>query len=409
MRKRFICGLDIGAFKTCATCGTVAHSGKVEILATHSVRTSGLEAGRIIDSKKVTACIRDVIGNLRRVHKLRVRRVYANIDSPDLTSKVCEKKVFFKQKTLLNKSHIFKLIDSCITSQTSLNREIIHTGLRNFILDNRTDCIYPEGYVARELKLNIVVVSALIPTIKSLIKCIRGAGLIVEGLVPSGCAQALSLFRDNKSGFKKYDFLIDVGSGLSKLYILKDRLVKELVVLPLGSQSITEDIATKLKVSFDCAEELKTKYGQVHYENKSLALKVIVKDKLTDRVVHLAHLYEVIAQRVDWLLHQIRKALLRLEYVDEEIGEIVVTGGGSVLEGFLERADKVLGRPVKMGFLPCVKDNYIQANSSFYATSIGLIHFASQAQASLNSFTRLRFTPFMGMRNWAKDLYQEYF
>lgn len=409
MRKRFVCGLDIGTYKTCAACGTVDSSGKMDILATQSVRTCGLEAGRIIDSKKVTACIKDVIRNLYRVQRLRVRRVYANIDNPDLTSKVCEKEVFFKQKTLLNKSHIFKLIDSCITSQTSLNREIIHMGLRNFILDNQTDCIYPEGYVTRQLKLDIVVISALIPTIKSLIKCIRGAGLIVEGLIPSGCAQALSLFRDNKSGFKKYDFLIDVGGGLSKLYILKDRLVKELVVLPLGSQNITEDISIKLKVSFDCAEELKTKYGQVHYENKSLAQKVIVKDKLIDKVVYLTHLSEIIAQRVDWLLHQIRKALLGLAYRDEEIGEIVVTGGGSVLEGFLERADKILGRPVKMGFLPDVKDNYIQANSSFYATSIGLIHFASEAQVSLNSFTRLRFIPFMRMLNWTKELYQEYF
>lgn len=409
MKKKLICGLDIGTFKTCVACGTVDLSGKLEILATQTVPTSGLQAGRIIDGKKVTASIKDAIGKLRKVDKLRVRRVYANIDSPDLTTKVCEKKVSFKEETLLKESHIFKLIDSCITSQTSLNRKIIRTGLQNFILDGRIDCIHPEGQKASEVKLNIVVISALIPTVEAFIKCIRAAGLIVEGLLPSGCAQALGLFRDDSTPLKKYDFLIDVGSGLSKLYILKDRLVKELAILPLGSQNITEDIARKLKVSFDCAEKLKTKYGQTHYEDKSLGPKVIVKDKLTNKIVDLGHLSEIIAQRVDWLLHEIRKALLGLNYTNEEIGEIVVTGGGSILEGFLERADKVLGRPVKMGFLSCVKDNHIQANSSFYATSIGLIQFGSQNRTKLNSFARLKLIPIMRMLNWVKELYQEYF
>lgn len=409
--KDYICGLDIGAAKLCATCGRLRPSGKIDILATQTVPTQGVKAGRIIDSRKVSACLRGAIEKLRKMCGFRIRRVYANIDSPDLKAKVCEEKVLFEKKTRVKKAHIAGLINSCISSKLPLNRKVIHTGFRNFILDNRISCIYPEGCKAHEMKLNIVIVSALIPAIKDFIKCIRGAGLILGDMVPSGCAQALAFFAGSAEKIsEKNDILIDVGSALTKISLLKDKLLKDMVILPQGAQSITKNIAVKLKLSFDCAEQLKIKYGRLLIsENKFFTQKIIIKDKLINRIVQPRQLYEIIALKVEGLLQEIKRALLKLNYEDENVGQIIITGGGSILEGFLERAEQTLGKPVKMGFLSAVKDNRIQAQSALYATSIGLIHSGFKNRDKLNSFTGAKFDPFMRMLNRARGLYYEYF
>ena len=409
--KDYICGLDIGAAKLCATCGRLGPSGKIDILASQTVPAQGVKAGRIIDGRKLSACVRDAIERLRKMCGFRIRRVYANIDSPDLRAKACEEKVLFEKKTRVKKIHIARLIDSCIFSKLPLNRKVIHTGFRNFILDNRISCIYPEGCKAHEVKLNIVIVSALIPAIKDFIKCIRDAGLILGDMVPSGCAQALAFFDGSAEKIsEKNDILIDVGSALTKISLLKDKLLKDMAILPQGAQSITENIAVKLKLSFNCAEQLKIKYGRLLIsENKFFTQKIIIKDKLINRVVQPRQLYEIIALKVEGLLQEIKRALLKLNYEDENIGQIVITGGGSILEGFLERAEQTLGKPVKMGFLSAVKDNRIQAQSALYATSIGLIHSGFKSRDKLNSFTGAKFDPFMRVFNQARGLYQEYF
>ncbi|MBU3934001.1 MAG: cell division protein FtsA [Candidatus Omnitrophica bacterium] len=409
--KDYICGLDIGAAKLCATCGRLGPSGKIDILASQTVPAQGVKAGRIIDGRKLSACVRDAIERLRKMCGFRIRRVYANIDSPDLRAKACEEKVLFEKKTRVKKIHIARLIDSCIFSKLPLNRKVIHTGFRNFILDNRISCIYPEGCKAHEVKLNIVIVSALIPAIKDFIKCIRDAGLILGDMVPSGCAQALAFFAGSAEKIsEKNDILIDVGSALTKISLLKDKLLKDMAILPQGAQSITENIAVKLKLSFNCAEQLKIKYGRLLIsENKFFTQKIIIKDKLINRVVQPRQLYEIIALKVEGLLQEIKRALLKLNYEDENIGQIVITGGGSILEGFLERAEQTLGKPVKMGFLSAVKDNRIQAQSALYATSIGLIHSGFKSRDKLNSFTGAKFDPFMRVFNQARGLYQEYF
>jgi cell division protein FtsA len=385
-------------------------SGKIDVLGTATVATRGLKKGRVINSKKVSACVRDAIEKLQKMCGIKIRRVYANMDNPDLKAKLCQENIFLGENNRVRKSHINKLLNSVTASGVSLDRRVIHTGFRNFILDNRTSCINPEGRSASELKLNIITVSSLIPTIKNFVKCIRGAGLILENALPSGPAQAFSLFRNKEPLNNREDILVDAGGGLTKITLLQNKLVRDMIILPLGAQSITEDIAVKLKLSFDCAEQLKTTYGRLHFlEDNFSGRRIIVKDKGTSRIVQAMQLYEIIAPKVDYLLQEIKKALLELDYRNKKIGRLVITGGASVMEGFLERAEEVLEKQVKMGFLSSVKDSRIQAHSAAYATNIGLIHFAL-TRRTLHSRPRLRnFDPFIRIANQAKHLYREYF
>lgn len=409
MKKDFFCGLDIGTAKVCATCGRLTPSGEIDILATHSVPTEGLESGRLVDIKRVSACINDALKRLRQMSGIKVRRVWANIDNPDLRVRTCAKKISFERNTRIKKFHIDDLINSAVSSHYSLDRQVIHVGFKNFVLDNQTESSYPEGLIGREVKLDTVIVSTLIPTLKSFAKCIKEAGLILEEIVPSSCAQALALLRNAKQNMNKSRILVDIGAGLTKIALVKNKLVRDIVILPLAAQSITEDIAVKLKVSSDCAERLKIKYGRAFYGSNPPNQKIIVKDRLVNRIIFSSGLQEIITLKVDYLLQEIKKALSELKYEDEQVAEIIFTGGGSILEGFLEKAEKTLGRKVKMGNLVAVKDNRIQTQSALYSTSIGLMHLGFINKDNRGLYKRTNFVPFMRMLDRARLLYREYF
>ena len=395
MKEKFICGLDIGTVKTCATCGTIDLSGKIDILASLTIPTQGSEAGKIVDSKKLSACIREAAKRLCKMCGIRFSRVYANIDSPDIRAKMYEKETSFAEDAKIKESQIERLINSVISSDISLDRRVIHIDFRDFILDNQ---------------FKIVIISALIPTINSFRKSIKDAGLILEDMIPSGCAQALGLIRNFKEDSEKTNILIDFGAGLTKITLLKDKLVKALAILPLGAQSITEDIAVKLKVTFECAEELKIKYGRVLWENEPHNQKIIVRDKQTKKIIQSQKLYEIIRSKVDYLLQETKKVLLALTFEEEKVNEIIVTGGGSILEGFLERTEEILDKPVRTGFLYALNNSRIQAQSALYATSMGLIRYGLRKRTKLSkSYSRIKFSPFADMISRGKDLYQEYF
>lgn len=407
--RAFICGLDVGTFKTCAICAKVESSGGVDILASQIVPTQGIKAGRIIDTKKVSACVKEAIERIYKICGVRVRRVYVNIDNPDLKVKTYEEKILFREKTALCRSNVDSLINSIISSRTPLDRKIVHIGFRDFILDNKISCVDPEGHSVHNLRLNIAAVNAPIPSVKDLINSIRGAGLILEEMFPSVSAQALGLFRGNRTGVEKYNILIDIGAGLTKISLLKAGLVKDLMILTKGAQDITEDIAIKLKLSFDCAEQLKIKYGQTYPESGLCPQKIIVKDKLANRIIQFKDLYKIIISNVDNLLQEIKKVLLKLDYEGQNDIETIICGGGSIMEGFLERAEFILERPVKMGFLSEVKDSHIQSQSAIYATGVGLIYCGFKSRAKPHLLSRIKYTPFINIIARAKRLYHEYF
>ncbi|MCQ9208279.1 MAG: hypothetical protein NG712_02760 [Omnitrophica bacterium] len=394
MRKDVICGLDIGTTKLCLTCGLTDSSGKINILGTQTIPVQGLLRARILDERKLSEWIREACLGLRKMCGLKVRRVYANIDSPDLRAKVCEQRISFDQDARRKSAQIKHAINSAISSNIPLDRKVIQA-----------------IFHAEEASLKITLVSAFILVINSLSKSIKDAGLIVEELLPSGYAQAWGLFRDFENRVGQETILVDFGAGLTKITLFEGKLVKQIIILPLGVNSISEDIAVKLKVSAKCAQQLKIKYGRILLqENANLNQKIIIRDRLIDKVVGLEQLYEVIGLKVDFILQETKKALLKINCPDNQLTEIIVTGGGSILEGFLEKAERSLARPVKMGFLYAVKDNLIQAQSALYATSIGLIRYATAKKAKLNKFyLSTKFNALADMHKRTQKLYREYF
>ncbi len=327
---------------------------------------------------------------------IKLSRVFVNIDSPDIRAKVYEQELSENK----DRAGTTQLLNSTIASHTTLDRKVIHTDFKKW------DCPDHGQSIA---KIRIATLSALIPTITNYTKVIKDAGLAIEGMVPSGYAQSLGLLKHTERD-RRNIVLIDFGAGSTKVTLFKDALVKAVVFLPTGAQNITDDIAAKLKVSSEDAEQLKIRYRYTNYRQAQMMPKIIIRDKTTRRVVDPCQLYKIVTSKTDYLLQQIKKVLLELVAEGERTSKVVVSGGGSVLEGFLERAEEALALPIKMGFLYAVNDRHIQTHSALYATNIGLIRYGLRKMNEGGKlFSKIKMKTFKRALGRAEELYHEYF
>lgn len=154
--------------------------------------------------------------------------------------------------------------------------------------------------------------------------------------------------------------LFDMGALKTKLSIIEYGIVKSFHVINRGSQDATQALASSLSIPFVKAEELKRTSGLlVNTENPKVA--------------------EVISESVDFILAETNTAMLGYEKkYNRTISKVILTGGGSLLKGFLEkvkenfRSEVVLGNPFSKVEAPAFLEPVLESAGPEFTVAAGL-------------------------------------
>jgi cell division protein FtsA len=405
MREKIISAIDIGSYKICACCATVDSSGLVHVKASTVIPSEGVLAGKIINKNKASKCVREAVKRLRSLSGLKASRFFVNIDTVCTRAKICYEPILECDPGSIRKSQLQRIIHSAISSNITLGRKVIYAD----IADSPNQ---PGG--DKDCEVKVGVFSVLIPSMKQFANMIHESGIQIQGLIPSGYAQALSFFKGNEAQSAIRRIILDFGARTTKLTLLEGAMVKKIRTITRGAQSITDDIAVKLKVSPEDAEKVKLKCAKVSQAQIQTNQRIVLSEKDPSKTVSPLELYDVVSSKADELLQEVKRVLF--EFTGEEgfnyqlCDEMIVTGGGAMLEGFLEHAEKILEVPLKLGFIYSVDSSRLQARSAVYATTIGLVRFGSLLQSRSNkSYSAVDLRPLSRAASRAKELYYEYF
>ena len=112
--------------------------------------------------------------------------------------------------------------------------------------------------------------------------------------------------------------------------------------IPIGGQHITKDIAKGLSTTLESAERLKTLYGSVitspSDDYELIDVHILGKDSNQFTQINRSQLNAIIKPRVEETLELIRQKLKEHNLDKKQIRNLVLTGGGSLLEGIEEYA-----------------------------------------------------------------------
>jgi len=237
--------------------------------------------------------------------------------------------------------------------------------------------------VGYRLEVEAHIVTGAVTAIQNLIKCIQRAGVEIDDLVlqPLASSEAVLTPAEKDMGV----MLVDCGGGTTDVAIFIDGSIWHTVVLPVGGNHITNDIAIVLRTPFDVAEYLKIRHGQARPNpvpegevgpqgvEDQIEVESFIGSK--KRAVSRTLLHRVIEARVHEIFQMLRAEVRRVGYDGLLPAGMVLSGGTALLPGIDEVARDVLNMPVRIGIPGSLGGLSDAIDTPAYATCVGLVRW----------------------------------
>lgn len=373
-KQNVIVGLDVGTTKVAAAAGSYQENG-IEVIGLAKTPNTGLRKGMVADIEETVSAISAVLEETERSAGIPLSSCFVGINGSHISS-INSKGVIAVSRAdgEITESDVERVIEASRAVAIPPNREILHVIPRSYIVDGQEGIKDPIGMTGIRLEVETHVISGSTSAIKNLTKCVTQAGLDIDGLVFSPLATAKILL--SKKQKELGVALLDIGAGTTSMAVFEEGDIIHCGVLPVGSMHITNDIAIGLRISLEAAEKIKLKYGT------SCAEKI--RDSETIDLSNFEHgetekakrkyVAEIIEARLTEIFNMVKDDLKKIGKDGMLPAGIVLTGGGSQLEGLIDFAKNYLRLPAQIG-LPMLEASGMvdKLDNPVYATSVGLL------------------------------------
>lgn len=369
--SEILVGIDLGSTKIAALAGRI-EGERIEILGFSLVPSQGIKYGNIVDIIGASNSIAEAMKRIEKmIGKKLEQRVIVGIGNEQIMITPSKGMVIMKNKDQeINSQDVERAIEAAKIISLPSNREIIYILRREFHVDGQNNIEKPIGLVGTRLEADILLVSYDNSQLKNIKNAFERANLEVEGFVPKEIAasEAILSSQEKKLGVA----LVDIGGDLTTLAIYQDGYVLSTGVLRLGGEKITRDLAVGLRIKTEEAERVKKTIGTLKKDKEEILEVISLQEKKIK--ISSSQVREFLQPRVEEILEFIEKKLRDLNYPLELIpGGLVVTGGTSLLDGFVEFASDYLKIPVRRGF-PIELLKYLpEKDAYFYSVAIGIL------------------------------------
>jgi len=212
----------------------------------------------------------------------------------------------------------------------------------------------------------------------ALVAAAHSAHLPVEETVfePLAAAYACLLPEDRARGVA----LVDIGMQSTGLVVYDGECLQLASTIPVAGDHFTRDISTVFKVSYEDAECLKQQYGcaLLGLTSDSSLIEVPSHDGRPAREKRRGELIEVLEARAEELFLHVLAELKRAGMERQLFEGVVLTGGGSMLPGMCDMAERVLNCQAGNGLTKGIGDWPEELESSQWTTAAGLAMFSAR-------------------------------
>lgn len=373
---KLVYGIDVGTSKIVAIAGRVidGRRGWAEVVSVGEAPSHGLRRGMVVDREAATESVAEAVEACGGVlHGGRGSEVSVGIAGGHISS-------YNTEVTLLNRSRdrvvterfVRRLETEARQAAFEEDESVIHVVPRSFVLDGAEGVRQPVGLAARRVTMRAHVVSGVISTIQNLLGAVEDCGVRVSRVVlePLASSEACLLDEDRNLGVA----LIDIGGGTTDIATFLRGSLTHTAVIPIGGQSFSADVAYGLKVPFEAADQLKLRYGTVI----SREIDDVAAVRLGDKHYNARFVSQILEYRAREVLEYARDSLDEAGVRDLLPGGAVLTGGGSLLEGMDELAEKILGMRTKIATPRRLKGDSEPVRKPQYSTAVGLLYFSAK-------------------------------
>lgn len=415
MIDEIITGLDIGSSAIRIVVGQKdSPDAKLRIVGAAEVPSVGVNKGVITSIDDASNAISVCLEKAERMIGIPLEQGWVSISGPNILSQASKGVVAVsKVDGEIKEEDVERAIEAARTVVSPPNYEILHVIPKSFTVDGQEGIKDPVGMTGIRLEVDTLIIQGLSSQIKNLTKCVYKTGLDIEDLVFSilATSEAVATQRQKELG----TVVINIGSSTTSLVVFEEGDVIHTVVLPIGGDHITSDIAIGLRVSIDTAEKIKLEYGSALSKNfnKKDELNLEELGGGEEGNISLRYVAEIIEARTEEIFEKIDCELKKIERSGLLPAGAILTGGSVKLPGIVEVAKDKLRLPASLGVVQNVMSAIDKVNEDIaFTTAIGLVVWGEQilSQSRGNRLSRFvsRFKSVdkatSQIRKWFKNL-----
>ncbi|TYB78075.1 cell division protein FtsA [Bizionia gelidisalsuginis] len=372
-------GLDIGTTKIVAMIGRKNEYGKVEILGIGKSKSLGVHRGVVNNITQTIQSIQLAIQEAEAAASVKIESVTVGIAGQHIRSLQHSDYITRPDsETVIDEEDIDRLINQVHKLVMLPGEEIIHVLPQEFKIDGQSEIKEPIGMYGGRLEATFHVVVGQVSSIRNVGRCIKSAGLELEGITlePLASAHAVLSQEEKEAGVA----LLDIGGGTTDLAVFKDGIIRHTAVIPFGGGVITEDIKEGCSIIEKQAELLKIKFGSAWPgENKDNEIVSIPGLRGREpKEITLKNLSKIIHARVVEIVEQVYVEIKNYGHEEQKkklIAGIVLTGGGSQLKHLKQLVEYITGMDTRIGYPNehLAGDSDEAITSPLFATAVGLV------------------------------------
>src|SRR5512140_1700656 len=373
--EEIVVGIDVGTTKVCTLVGRVEDDKSIRILGVGIEPSEGIRKGMIVDLAAASQAITHSVEKAESTSGLEITSALVSMAGAHVSS-VNSRGAVAVNGNVIEQYDMLHALDQARAVAIPYDREIVHVIQRGYTVDGQDGIRNAKGMQGYRLEVEAHIITAAAATVDNLRQCVTAANVGVQGFVlnPLASAEVVLTDQERQMGVA----VCDIGGGTTDLAIYVDGDVWHTMVLAVGGNHLTQDIAHGLRLPMTQAEEVKKQQGHAVRAEIGAEEYFNIRPFGEDQPVRINRqdLAHIIEARTAELFGLINQEIKRSGYDGLLPAGMVLTGGTSSLPGIRRVASEVLGMPVRTG----QPDNLVglvdKLNSPAYATSVGLLHWA---------------------------------
>ena len=399
--KNLIVGLDVGTSKVVAIVGEISVDGEIEVVGIGSHASRGLKKGVVVNIESTVQSIQRAIEEAELMAGCEIHSVYAGIAGSHIRSLNSHGIVAIRDGEV-NATDVDRVIDAARAVAIPADQRILHILPQEFIIDGQEGIREPIGMSGVRLESRVHMVTGAVSAAQNIVKCVRRCGLEVDDVILQQLASSYSVLTDDEKDLGVC--LCDIGGGTTDIAIFVNGAIHHSAVIPIAGDQVTNDIAVALRTPTHHAEDIKIKYAcaLTQLANAEETIEVPSVGDRAPRRLERQTLAEVVEPRYEELFGLVQNELKRSGFEEMVVAGVVLTGGGSKMEGAIDLAEEVFHMPVRLGSPQYVSGLADVVRNPIYATCVGLLLFGNQAADSAAQNTRFENSGSLWerMKNW---------
>src|SRR5512132_4006015 len=309
--EEIVVGIDVGTTKVCTLVGRVEDDKSIRILGVGIEPSEGIKKGIIVDLAAASQAITRSVEKAESTSGLEITSALVSMAGAHVAS-VNSRGAVAVNGNAIEQYDVAHALEQARAVAIPYDREITHVIQRGFSVDGEDGIRNPKGMHGYRVEVEAHIITASAATGDNLRQCVGAAGVDIQQFVLNPLASGEVVLTDQERQMGAV--VCDIGGGTADLAIYVNGDVWHTMVLAVGGNHLTADIAHGMRLPVDKAEDAKKQHGHALQSEVGMDESFIVQPFGEEQPVRIsrrdmAHILEARVEEIfDLALQEIKRS-----------------------------------------------------------------------------------------------------